>query len=125
MDSLIKKLETVEKGSRLLDIEILREINPEYKNMDVESFAKGWLFGKGNHPIKVPSYTTSIDAAITLIPAALYNRAYFELCKPPMAGFRKSDMAILYYEAATPALAICVAALKARTAEVELGLRNY
>ncbi len=64
----------------------------------------------------VPAYTTSLDAALTLVP---------EGCEWEVYGGDKQAVAVIYVSgpkyvdgrAPTPALAMCIAALKARPNE--------
>lgn len=119
---LIRKLEEASEGSRELDAQILQYIDP--KNEKKDWFADG----KTGEPTPLPGspyYTTSIDAAFTLVPegytgsvtfgqstsssniqfhesAELWNGEHGESCQE------------IYSKAATPALALCIAALKTR-----------
>ncbi len=104
MIDLIKKLEEAMEGSRELDVEVSKFIG----RID------GW---------PAPYYTTSIDCALTLVP-----KGYWELGGPhPQNGFsaylaevhplmvKKNTTLILDgADAPTPALALCILALKAR-----------
>ena len=114
MDSLIKKLETAKQGSSELDLDIAHRIG--------SCLSDGWV---------IPFYTTSIDYALSLIPADRFwherfywwpdiKRADFELWETDADGneILKIDgsNSIFAGTARTRALAICVAALKARAA---------
>lgn len=92
MEALIAELESAEKGSRELDVKI------------------GMALGK------TPEwYSESLDAALTLVPEGrasailIYEsgRASAAIGEPPQFGD---------HEAPTPALALCIAALRARQA---------
>lgn len=101
MRELIAKLGVTTEGSRELDKAI-------------------WLaLGESPHRLMLcPEYTASIDAALTLVPNGwcwavlrLPNGMFSAgMQKPPAAPLLTDD------EFATPALALCVAALRAREA---------
>jgi hypothetical protein len=61
---------------------------------------------------RVLPVTASLDAALTLVPASLRNTAMVLFCQPAKAGFER-DGIFTYFEAATPALALTAAALRA------------
>ena len=68
--------------------------------------------------VNLPHYTTSIDAALTLVPEGwVVSHAYWGRDK---SAFCLTKEVGIYTEgqhaAATPALALCIAALKAREA---------
>ena len=91
MDDLIARLEAAKEGSRELDIAIFRAITDK--------------------PRIRPPFSTSLDAALTLVPErcpwAVESAGVVELgtVNGPVEGF-----------AATPALALCIACLRARMA---------
>ena len=95
-ESMIAELEKAKKGRKGLDLKIRRLIQP--------------------YDFTYLSYTTSIDAALTLVPegwsymieGGLSTQSPSAYLRPPsQPGF---DQGI----AGTPALALCIAALKAR-----------
>lgn len=101
MTDLIARLEAATEGNRELDVEIHQ--------------LRGFI-------TDTPApYTQSIDAALTLIPDGWTvsvmrfsdGEGYVELSDNQGRFLVKGDTEI-YQEAATPALAICIAALKAR-----------
>jgi hypothetical protein len=117
---LIARLEAATEGSKGLDREIL-EATVKY----------------GAALMKAPLYTTSLDAALTLVPGGLcWNVSSADNAmvdgKPDATvfgdeveryqpGWPDAPPDIVrepyeHHEAATPALAICIAALKARAA---------
>jgi hypothetical protein len=74
---------------------------------------------------RLPCPTQSIDAALTLLPEGLYWAAGYGRCREaePLGGvaiYRPGDTtnAIAEAEGSTVAIAVCIAALKARDAEV-------
>ena len=110
MNKLISQLNTATKESRGLDIKMWEWINNELVK-----------YGSGNvNPIlltKVPHYTTSIDAALTLVPEgwSLYHLDTFGgggYCEVTPSDGDESDC--INGQASTPALALCIAALKAK-----------
>ena len=124
MDKLITELEVATEGSRELDRRVL--------------LASGWLIDAygywwarngnlGFHGEKeahlLPQPTTSLDAALALVPegwagggriVAPYGPYNIELL-----GI-SNDAGLAHGRGATPALALCIAALKARQAMEEL-----
>ena len=113
MDDLIARLEAATEGSRELDAQIFFALQPEYHGTAVSKPAYGvFLRGYGSDG-DLPHYTTSIDAAVTLIEGGNLwhvckrerSPCYLAAVLQPHEGFSK---------ASTPALALCIAALKAR-----------
>jgi len=106
---LITKLEQVQEGSWDLDFEIARVVYGQMENQpDVVRLPDG---------PPLPHFTTSLDAALTLVPdgyrwmVGIMDKAgeYFCACQPDEltdAGFDGTA------NCPTPALALCVAALK-------------
>lgn len=139
MTSLTARLEAATEGSRELDVEIALEW------LHVESSEEAyvrrtnrhdtearpgdyWLVQRSGRQLKAaPHYTTSLDAALTLVPegwrvygmgqgaSANYDRWFVELVtvKPHLAPTSTWKRAA----ALTPALALCIAALKALQAQ--------
>ena len=111
MEDLIKKLEAATEGSRELDGDIVRAILP-----------KGKPF-----PLIDPPYTTSIDAALTLVPEGWHVKRLENILfvregrwlkfSPDKWGITLafSDLGVPYIisVSSTPDLAIVIAALKA------------
>ena len=128
MKDLITRLEQASEGNRELDMEIQRplEVAKHPDAVFVDEDGQVWFADvyEDGEPASwtyadPPHYTTSIDAALTLVPEKLTNRTFMETCIPAKAGFRKNGKAVLYFEAATPALALCIAALKARMSDMQ------
>lgn len=110
MKDLIAKLESATEGSRELDALIWQALgNPVPRRPD-------WPYH-----VPAPTWTTSIDAALSLVPegwewALEFNQNNDETAW--VATCRMGDpMLFIEPEAATPALALCIAALKAREAQ--------
>ena len=67
-----------------------------------------------------PSFTSSIDSALTLVPEGYC----FEIRSNPFTRRKSATLytrgdVLFWVEAPTPALALCIAALKARAAQAE------
>jgi len=123
--TLIERICAAEAGSRELDAEIMsaigyvreeRHIGAYYDNNEpaldwvyVDPATSDWV---STHP---PSYTTSVDAALSLVPEG----SSVDLTIDP-GGL--SEVAVTFPDdvacaaASTPALAICAAAIQARSA---------
>ena len=112
---LIARLEAVTEGNRELD----KAIGLDVVGFDPNMLPTQWP-DIGSPPSPWPPYTTSLDAALTLVPAIwrVYNikEAYIY---PPNKWFaclerRREHRESMIGKAPTPALALCIAALKAR-----------
>ena len=127
MDELLKRLEDAGCGSRELDAEIAMAFGVEYRTRRTRSGVnKGreWLVDSyggiqewSHHP---PAYTTSLDAALTLVPERWTTASDasapecgidWELFEPRRVidGARR-----IKGTGTTHALALCIAALRAR-----------
>lgn len=122
---LVSKLEAAKEPSETLDVLIAQQVNWQPpnpsshrafelglrtvlgdRNLDIEEFADDW---------GVPKYTASLDAALTLVPegkkfvvgGSLMSAKHFAEIDPWQSEHISG-------EAPTPALALCIAALKAR-----------
>ena len=124
MDALIAELEVVTEGSREVDAKIecsrrgfiLGAAGAAY----IYLAPNGWLAGPGTgeQPICAPHYTTSLDAALTLVPAGSHVSAQFDTPEP--GSDTAASIVLSYGEkrlggggSITPALALCIAALRA------------
>ena len=131
LKELIAKLEAAPEGSRELDAEIVVAINwrPAWCTA-----SKGGLWidrssglrdpavrlnalGRrsiGNPPIGAyPKFSSSLDAALTLVPEGCAFQVGCEIDFTPVARVWGHDIHTDEF-AATPALALCIAALKSR-----------
>lgn len=141
MKELIERLEKAEAGSRELDwairghlglVEIPIEVvfgrndgcwarRVDEQIIDIGSFMDS---GATSSDVYLPRYTTSVDAALTLVPdewtawevASRGGKRKFRaevsrLRDPSDYGSEEGE----YGHASTPALALCIAALKARS----------
>ena len=102
--TLVERLEEATEGSLELDVEIAAYLSPGEET--AYGFAqKVWLGEQ-------PRYTTSIDAALTLVPE---GRVWSIGKRVNAIGYVVSlDNYSKSFTAATPALALSIAALKAR-----------
>jgi len=99
---LIARLEAATEGSRELDAEINYTTNLEFLHL------RGTIYDIGD---LAPHYSTSLDAAITLA------SPHFAICaNGDSKGWQAMDFVggNIWHEGATPALALTIAALKAR-----------
>ena len=115
--SLIERLEAATEGSRELDYAIAETIGRETVRAMQGTFAP-W------------KYTTSIDAALKLVPEGLYWVVTHGRTRPDeplgctmLTGKEPANEKVCEAEGATAALATCIAALKARQASVEVAQR--
>ena len=131
---LITRLEAATKGSVKLDCEIAlavgwtifrHTVQNNYDSVWDEWLPPGKLPGAGI-PGQMPFYTTSLDAALTLVPdgwtVARISQTdrkgwNVELREGYLSSYNRVVIAPYKYNAPTPALAMCAAALKAREAE--------
>ena len=126
MNDLIKDLEQATGPSRELDDRIGTAIG-----LYIERLSDGTLlYQRKDHKMwpEVPHYTASLDAALTLVPEGW---AWFvqHIGKPFTTGSARLWIPAQWTqgipkeqfvnEAATPALALCIAALRAREAQKE------
>ena len=123
MDDLIAKLEAATEGSRELDAEVAMEIHPRLKTYtpDTVTGPGHWISDKDGR-VYAQDYTTSLDAAVTLIPEGwrldeLKNLIDYWGCilwyaDPPQAVYCGYNDQL---RPKSSILAICIAALKARS----------
>lgn len=100
MTDLIERLEKATGPDREID-------------HDIRKTVEGWH--ENTRLTQVPLYTTSIDAALTLVPEGVH----WQLRTSEVPGWFTScwgDFGVTWaqYSAASPAIALCIAALKAR-----------
>jgi len=129
MTDLIKRLEEVEKGSGAFDKELallLGGYTLERRGKDRKEWFypvdQEWFYRKDSH--ELPRYTTSIDAALALAERVLpegwtveiksgarpFNRA---IIHPKYTMENKQDRCPMGLSKGSPALALCIAILKA------------
>ena len=131
IDTLIRELEEATEGSRKLDARIHLTRRSFLIGLGFTlaapqiAFAEsdGWVVESG-HSSKSPHYTTSIDAARTLVPddwAWIVEDTKEQGCGPGREGigacvWNTMDVPPIH-RAETPALALCIASLRARQAK--------
>lgn len=119
MDDLIRQLEEATEGSRELDCDVARAFGytpPSHPNSSV------WIRPDGKtafHVNNLPYWTTSLDAALTLLGRDW--KWLVEVWQDDTGWAQVVTDKHLFYgaEAATPSLALCIAALRARKEEQE------
>lgn len=114
MQDLIEKLEKATGPDRKLDGAIAKAVGAEHGYREfVHLESRSYSI----HDEIARHYTASIDAALTLVPEPWAWEIYWdngcELSLPPPGDK-------IFVTAVTPAIAICIAALKARLALAEL-----
>ena len=122
LKSLIAELETAKEGGRRLDYGIARLLGRSVPRfVDIEEIIsnpeaevvrlKGGGVSTGFRP---PRYTTSIDAALTLVPEG-WNWQISDIGLAWVGTHLAANKPVRFDgDAATPALALCISALKAR-----------
>ena len=125
LTALLARLEAHPEGGRELDGDIATAINlmlsSDYSYADWRAYCARNP-SLGNHLYDdVPRYTTSTDAAVTLVPAdhewSLTSWSNGDMISgKPRARVFTGRFDFKWCRAATPALALCVAALRARQA---------
>lgn len=127
LTSLIERIEAATEGSRELDGSIYIAVNiPPEKTGRIDQIdgCVGW-WPKGApyvSAIEVPRYSTSVDAALTLLPEGkCWRLAHGHLvgCTSAVAEVMERGFGtkLSLAEAATPALALLAAILRARQTE--------
>lgn len=133
MKDLIEKLEAATEGSRELDAEIGAQLGGGVASHNCSDNTRrtygagAWFTDADNmravlieHTHHAPHYTTSLDAALTLVPEGYAWSLDFDPKLPGKPGRPYyADVTDFSTHAAkawstTPALALCIAALKAR-----------
>lgn len=124
--NLISRLESAPEGNRELDAEIALRCFPEsYTRKTPDSDTRnGWvtgvLNGKPFASVEAPRYTTSLDAAMSLVPEGFVWQAmtdyggYHQAAVSRHNGPFWTDTSTI---AATAPLALCAASLKARVSD--------
>jgi len=122
---LIAKLEAATAGSRELDEELwvhLQDDPTEYVRFirkDTGQFHR-WQHEETGVFVNAPKYTTSLDAALTLVPEgyswhlSTTSRDVFDAWCMPWMDVDNPKLDKPWVPHFTPALAICITALKAR-----------
>ena len=111
IDALAARCER-EEASRELDIHIAERLGWWRINRRINGSVVGLFRGRTR---TVPPYTTSIDAAVTLVPSTCCWQVQMDICYEPTALVYGHDIH-KDCNGASPALALCAAALRARAA---------
>jgi hypothetical protein len=113
---LIERLEGAKAGSRELDALVFEAATGQSSWLEVPGYGEGVTVRKAISGL--PEYTSSIDAALTLVPegaeysiSTLYGVAWIEL--PLNCGDGESPHFVRRKDGNVP-LALCIASLKAR-----------
>ncbi len=115
VSELIAALEKAEGPDPILDAAIMQSLRPE---VTFRAEHNAWFYQIGDVPVRVrvEPYTSSIDAVLPLVPAG----AWWEISAP--YGEKHLARSSMYIEGKCagysrhkiPAIALCIAALKAR-----------
>lgn len=129
---LAERVEALSGPDRGVDVEIFRVIGApapfqfmnklialEYNDIEQAYFAR--VTDDMQVRYAPPAYTASLDAAMTLVPKgwawSVLDRRTTGYSKPNGQCWTKEDRSTLHGDAATPALALCAAALRALAKE--------
>ena len=115
MTDLIKQLEAATEGSRTLDYEIARELQWRFsEEEEFKEFGSFWRDAMTDEWKQLPWWTTSIDAALTLVPEGLrWTLGYEPTGKLNYWAWVWTDDGPCEAYKPTPALVLCIAILKA------------
>lgn len=120
LDNLISQLEAATGPSRELDAEVANAAGAEagfIGKLGWRMRFATWMSWSDHRWCALPRYTASIDAAITLVPeGAVWTvlTDYGDLCRARI--FNAEPELHVEEDGATPALALCIACLRARAA---------
>lgn len=120
--TLIERIEAAEGPSRELDLEVAYAVDWRWEDWEdgdptvrghVDKHGFDWMLARLNQSVTVwprllPQYTASLDAAMSLVGDNVWKAGDDDMGGP----FGVVGDELVY--AATPALALCAAALKAR-----------
>lgn len=109
MTDLIERIESAKGPSRELDAEIAPLVG--LRVVDEGHPIGRCFYDKLGHGVPLPSFTASIDAALTLVPEGLAGIVSIDF---GYARLEREDGEHWSSDAATPALALVAAALRAR-----------
>lgn len=116
---IIERLRNATEADRELDRDIAEAVGYEWPGLS-PSALRLMAEGERRGMIVAPFYTASIDHALSLVPAdltwALASREPEEMAPIPWAIIGDMERALGESKGATPAIALCIAALLARQA---------
>lgn len=79
MTNLLERIRKATGPSRDIDIDIFKIFHPEYISDDWQLFGDGLKHKDSNDPsVKVPYYTSSVDAVLNLIETLSLNKSDWE-----------------------------------------------
>lgn len=109
---LIARLEAAKEGSRELDAAI------DIYVTGGSSADLAYVLEDVDRTLRPKHYTTSLDAALTLVPKGYFGEIDFGFLVDKQAAWvrKNNDTPRVIGYGKTPALALCIAALKAREA---------
>lgn len=126
LSDLIARLEAAKEGSRELDADL--HPTPAWHDEDCDEWRA--QYGDTGGTIEVPHYTTSLDAALTLVPAGwnyqlLKTGGVLLLSGKPFSASIKAPSEYGWVDPPYPSdgyadtmpLSLCIAAMKAREAQ--------
>ena len=120
MDSLIAELEAAAEGNRELDYAIAKEMGWQFSGEHTfKEHGFFWRDATTDEWKQLPRWSTSLDAALTLVPEGFVWRVstdFGPIAWAAVSGHKGIFWADTKSEALTAALALCIAALKARQA---------
>jgi len=116
--TLIERLEALRGPDREVDGLIMQHINPEREFHQFED-ALGMRCLYDSAAWEMPKkYTASIDAAMTLVPEGFYPLIAKQSADRGQANMGQANNGLGFNGyAATPAIALCIASLRARSAD--------
>lgn len=117
LDALIARLEAATEGSETLNEIIAVDLGYVYLPGDgFTMYQASWM--KDNEKVALPDWTRSLDAALSLVPEGwiwdVTSTGAAWVMTDQSAAERLGEDLHLMASGATPALALCIAALKAR-----------
>lgn len=121
-ETLIERLEKAESRNGDLNVAIFKLLNPEYASDDWRPYGGGLRHRNDSSDMRtqpkpqIADYTGSVDAALTLIPDGWEWSV--DWCGNSIAKMRRlPDGPEVKAYGPAPAIAICIAALRARSGE--------
>lgn len=118
VNDLIARLEKATHGDYFLDAALAKLLGWTYEWQHRKPL---WRSPDGATHKLPPDFTGSIDAALTLVPegyaSAVGTMAFKDCSKKPWATYWTPQGAPHSNEGDTPAIALCIAALKARASQ--------
>ena len=121
IEEVIAELEKASEGSETLDKQIALVLGWTYHPENARRTINWWIDADENERLDFPAWTRSLDAALTLVPEGhgwtagktiQGPQAFAEVLLP----YDRGEQFLTYeVDAATPPIALCIAALRARS----------